>query len=254
MTRMIQKVRNKMIKKFFLTAAAAAALAAGVLPAQADVQFESKHQEECAIWLCLPVGFAPAECSKPHQRFRERVFRKHPLSPAPKLSSCKDKDDGNDEGFDISFDTVAYVPAHRECVEYKMVCQEGHYSSMGGWQATGTHECSDSEKSSVTARKVYAQPRECLAWRNVPAQDFPPPCIEYSSSTGPKVLHEGCVMTTRTAITQYGQQVGKAFYEADYQDGTGAQADFSDEASADTTVHTDDSCKVDAGGSSKWCR
>ena len=52
-----------MIKKFFLTAAAAAALAAGCLPAQADVQFESKHQEECAIWLCLPVGFAPADAS-----------------------------------------------------------------------------------------------------------------------------------------------------------------------------------------------
>ena len=54
-----------MIKKFFLTAAAAAALAAGCLPAQADVQFESKHQEECAIWLCLPVGFAPAESAFP---------------------------------------------------------------------------------------------------------------------------------------------------------------------------------------------
>lgn len=253
MTRMIQKVRNKMIKKFFLTAAAAAALAAGSLPAQADVQFESKHQEECAIWLCLPVGFAPAECEKPHQRFRERVFRKHPLSPAPKLSSCKDKDDGNDEGFDVDFRTVAYIPAHRECVEYKMVCQEGHYGSMGGWQATGTHECSDSEKSSVSARKVYAQPRECLAWRNVPAQEKQPPCFHYGSY-GPvyREGYEGCVMTTKTKITQYGQQVGKAFYEADYQDGTGAQADFSDAAAADTSVHKDGSCKVSAG--SDWCR
>ena len=106
-----------MIKKFFLTAVATA-LAAGALPAQADVQFESKHQEECAIWLCLPVGFAPAECEKPHQRFRERVFRRHPLPPAPKLSSCKDKDDGNDEGFDIKLSQVAYIPAHRECCEY----------------------------------------------------------------------------------------------------------------------------------------
>ena len=246
-----------MIKKFFLTAAAAAALAAGSLPAQADVQFESKHQEECAIWLCLPVGFAPAECSKPHQRFRERVFRKHPLSPAPKLSSCKDKDDGNDEGFDISFDTVAYIPAHRECAEYKMLCEEGHYGSMGGWQATGTHECSDSEKSSVTARKVYAQPRECLAWRNVPAKEVDPPCVEHGSY-GPVVRHPGCVMTTKTAITQYGQQVGKTFYEADYRDGTGAQADFSDAAAADTSVHKDGSCKVstaaDMYADPNWCR
>ena len=241
-----------MIKKFFLTAAAAAALAAGCLPAQADVQFESKHQEECAIWLCLPVGFAPAECSKPHQRFRERVFRKHPLSPAPSLSSCKDKDDGDDEGFDIDFRTVAYIPAHRECVEYKMVCQEGHYSSMGGWQATGTHECSDSEKSSVSARKVYAQPRQCLAWRNVPAQEKQPPCVEYGSY-GHVYRSEGCVMTTKTRITQYGQQVGKNYYEADYREGNAAQADF-DETPVDTSVHTDDSCKVDAGGSSKWCR
>lgn len=242
-----------MVKKFFLTAAAAA-LAAGTLPAQADVQFESKHQEECAIWLCLPVGFAPAECSKPHQRFRDRVFRKHPLSPAPKLSSCKDKDDGNDEGFDISFDTVAYIPAHRECVEYKMVCQEGHYSPMGGWQATGTHECSDSEKSSVSARKVYAQPRQCLAWRNVPAKEVTPPCYTYGSNTGPQLKpgYDGCVMTTKTNITQYGQQVGKTFYEADYRDGTGAQADFSDQAAADTSIHRDDSCKVSAG--SNWCR
>lgn len=40
-----------MIKKFFLTAAAAAALAAGALPAQADVQFESKHQELSLIHI-----------------------------------------------------------------------------------------------------------------------------------------------------------------------------------------------------------
>lgn len=242
-----------MIKKFFLTAVATA-LAACVLPAQADVQFESKHQEECAIWLCLPVGFAPAECAKPHQRFRERVFRRHPLPPAPKLSSCKDKDDGNDEGFDISFDTVAYVPAHRECVEYKMVCQEGHYSPMAGWQATGTHECSDSEKSSVTARKVYAQPRQCLAWRNVPAKEVTPPCYTYGSNTGPQLKpgYDGCVMTTKTNVTQYGQQVGKTFYEADYRDGTGAQADFSDQAAADTSIHRDGSCNVSAY--SNWCR
>ncbi len=243
-----------MIKIFFLTAVATA-LAAGALPAQADVQFESKHQEECAIWLCLPVGFAPAECSKPHQRFRERVFRKHPLSPAPKLSSCKDKDDGNDEGFDISFDTVAYVPAHRECVEYKMVCQYGHYESS--WVPQGsTYECTDKDKakSDYSVRRTYAQPRQCLAWRNVPAKEVTPPCYTYGSNTGPQLKpgYDGCVMTTKTAIYQYGQQVGKTFYEADYRDGTGAQADFSDQAAADTSIHRDDSCKVRAG--SNWCR
>lgn len=238
-----------MIKKFFLTAAAAA-LVAGAVPAEADVEFESKHQEECAIWLCLPVGFAPAECAKPHQRFRERVFRKHPLSPAPSLSSCKDKDDGDDEGFDIDFRTVAYIPAHRECVEYKMVCQEGHYESSWVPHGNRTHECTEKDSS---AHRVIAQPRQCIAWRNVPAQEVEPPCVTQGSYS-PVMRYEGCVMTTKTKITQYGQQVGKAFYESDYQDGTGAQADFSDEASADTTVHTDDSCKVDAGGSSKWCR
>lgn len=232
-----------MIKKFLLAASAAAALAAGVLPAQADVQFESKHQEECAIWLCLPVGFAPAECEKPHQRFRERVFRRHPLPPAPKLSSCKDKDDGNDEGFDIKLSQVAYIPAHRECVEYKMVCQDGHYESSWVPHGNSTHECTDKDKakSDYSVRRTYAQPRQCLAWRNVPAKEVTPPCYTY-----------GCVMTTKTNITQYGQQVGKTFYEADYRDGTGAQADFSDQAAADTSIHRDGSCNVSAY--SNWCR
>lgn len=252
MTRMIQKVRNKMIKKFFLTAAAAA-LAASTMPAQADVQFESKHQEECAIWLCLPVGFAPAECAKPHQRFRERVFRKHPLSPAPKLSSCKDKDDGNDDGFDISFDTVAYIPAHRECVEYKMVCQYGHYESS--WVPQGsTYECTDKDKakSDYSVRRTYAQPRQCLAWVNVPAHEVQPPCFE-QGGYGPvyRKDHEGCVMTTKTRITQYGQQVGKNYYEADYREGNALEASF-DETPVDTSVHTDGTCNVSAG--SDWCR
>ena len=231
---------------------------AGAMPAQADVEFENKHQEECAIWLCLPVGFAPAECAKPHQRFRDRVFRKHPLSPAPKLSSCKDKDDGNDEGFDISFNTVAYVPAHRECVEYKMVCQDGHYESS--WVPHGsTHECTDMDKakSDYSVRRTYAQPRQCLAWRNVPAKEVTPPCVEHGNY-GPVVRHPGCVMTTKTVITQYGQQVGKTFYEADYKSGTGAQADFSDQAAADTSVHRDGSCKVSATADMyadpNWCR
>lgn len=238
-----------MIKKFFLTAAVAA-LAAGALPARADVQFESKHQEECAIWLCLPVGFAPAECAKPHQRFRERVFRKHPLSPAPKLSSCKDKDDGNDEGFDIDFHTVAYIPAHRKCVQYKEVCQSGHYG-YSGWQATGTHDCSEEEmkKSSISAHRVIATPRQCLAWRNVPAQEVQPPCVEYGN--GPVYRYEGCVMTTKTRITQYGQQVGKDYYEADYREGNASAASF-DETPVDTSVHTDGTCNVSE--SSDWCR
>ena len=238
-----------MIKKFLLAASAAAALAAGVLPAQADVQFESKHQEECAIWLCLPVGFAPAECSKPHQRFRERVFRRHPLPPAPKLSSCKDKDDGNDEGFDIKLSQVAYIPAHRECVEYKMVCQDGHYERSWVPHGNSTHECTDKDKakSNYSARRVYAQPRQCLAWRNVPVKEVTPPCfVNGSNGHQLKPGYDGCVMTTKTNITQYGQQVGKTFYEADYRDGTGAQADFSDQAAADTSIHRDGSCNVSA--------
>lgn len=109
-------------------------------------------------------------------------------------------------------------------------------------------------KSNYSARRVYAQPRQCLAWRNVPAKEVTPPCYTYGSNTGPQLKpgYDGCVMTTKTNITQYGQQVGKTFYEADYRDGTGAQADFSDQAAADTSIHRDGSCNVSAY--SNWCR
>lgn len=46
-------------------------------------------QDECAIWLCLPAAFAPAECSSPHRAFKKRVLKGK--SPLPSMSSCKEK-------------------------------------------------------------------------------------------------------------------------------------------------------------------
>ena len=79
--------------------------------------------DECGIWLCAPLGFAPGDCAGPH---RAMIRRLHKLqSPLPSLSSC---------GSNVKSDVIAhdgraaYIPSHDVCIEYK---EETVYTNMG---------------------------------------------------------------------------------------------------------------------------
>ena len=61
--------------------------------------------DECAIWLCLPVGFVPGECSKARTAMYKRVFKGK--GPLPRFSSCSA--DGNANGFDARRGVAAKI-------------------------------------------------------------------------------------------------------------------------------------------------
>lgn len=45
-------------------------------------------QDECAIWLCLPLGFAPSDCDGPVKAMLKRLAHIPPKGPLPPFSSC----------------------------------------------------------------------------------------------------------------------------------------------------------------------
>ena len=72
------------------------ALVGAVLTAQLTVPtpVRAASQDECAIWLCLPLGFAPSACSSAWRAFVKRVFRFRPKPPLPAFGSCAVEADG----------------------------------------------------------------------------------------------------------------------------------------------------------------
>lgn len=80
--------------------------------------------DECGIWLCAPIGFAPGDCAGPHRAMIRRIHKLQ--SPLPSLSSC---------GSNVNTDTVvahdgraAYIPSHEICLEYS---EETIYTAYG---------------------------------------------------------------------------------------------------------------------------
>lgn len=69
--------------------------------------------DECAIWLCLPMGFLSPHCNGPRAEMISRIFRRK--SPAPSWSHCTRTDDtaDNNNGFEVRREAVAFVPPDR---------------------------------------------------------------------------------------------------------------------------------------------
>lgn len=56
--------------------------------------------DECAIWLCLPVGFVFPECGGARLAMYERLFTFQ--SPAPSFSSCESPNSTNSNSYTVS--------------------------------------------------------------------------------------------------------------------------------------------------------
>lgn len=92
--------------------------------------------DECAIWLCLPVSFAASGCSGPFSAFKDRI--KHFKSPLPNLASCLvSSDDVVVEGIEASQMTsqegiAAFIPATKTMPKSYVKgipCRSHHFSS-----------------------------------------------------------------------------------------------------------------------------
>lgn len=81
------------------------------------VQADPSHEDECAIWLCAPAGFAVPECSGAHSAMHWRI--RHHKSPLPSFSSCSEDLD-SEGGISYQEGYAAYIPEHKisKCVQY----------------------------------------------------------------------------------------------------------------------------------------
>lgn len=70
-------------------------------------------QDECAIWLCLPQGFAPPECAGPRSAMTQRIHKGK--SPLPKLSNCGGDDDNSSK---VVTGFAALIPEHEKCEKW----------------------------------------------------------------------------------------------------------------------------------------
>lgn len=67
----------------------------------------SSNDNECGIWLCLPVGFGVQGCSEPKKAFLKRIRKGR--SPLPSLGRCSG---GKSEGrYDMVYDPFQSCPA-----------------------------------------------------------------------------------------------------------------------------------------------
>lgn len=87
---------------------------------QLSVASQNKGSDDCAIWLCLPVGFAHETCNDPHRAFLRRI-RQH-KSPLPPFSDCKSKSSlSSNDDFSSKNGVSAYLPKRtvqtEKCIE-----------------------------------------------------------------------------------------------------------------------------------------
>ena len=67
----------------------------------------SADQNECAIWLCLPIGFSMPECQTARSAMMKRLFQFE--SPAPSFSSCEVEGSAKTNNYDIARGQAALI-------------------------------------------------------------------------------------------------------------------------------------------------
>lgn len=92
------------------TVAFASTIGSLVFPAAA----QAASQNECAIWLCAPTGFAYSGCGGAKSAMHKRVLQGKP--PFPSYSSCAVEDDSMSGKHGIA----AYHPAWDECIDWQV--------------------------------------------------------------------------------------------------------------------------------------
>ena len=90
-----------MMKAKLFAAAVACSLA---LPAQAA------SEDECAIWLCITVGFAPSECQSARVAMYKRLLEFK--SPLPSFGSCS-VDGANTTNLDYAWEPASVIYPRR---------------------------------------------------------------------------------------------------------------------------------------------
>lgn len=116
---------------------------------------------ECAIWMCLPMGF-PSGCGEAKSEFKKRI-KKH-KSPLPSFSSClvgTPNNEENSDRFDAKSGVAALIPPYKYCVREERY-QHGKDSGTRcvEWGMT-QQEIVKGTYCQYSSKNGYRSPRHC---------------------------------------------------------------------------------------------
>jgi len=82
------------MKAALIKAAAVTSLMIGIYGSSTEPAYAAS-EDECAIWLCLPLSFVYSECNVAYSAMLDRIFSFPPKPPLPLFGSCSaDAPDG----------------------------------------------------------------------------------------------------------------------------------------------------------------
>ena len=84
------------------------------------------NDDECAIWLCAPVGFGPSECGPAHRAMVKRVhLGKGPIPPFSLCNKHSSNSAISNTEMSSADGIAAFIPSHTICTEYKEDVRHG---------------------------------------------------------------------------------------------------------------------------------
>lgn len=104
-------------------------------------QAAPSHEDQCAIWLCLPGGF-PEGCGAARNAMNWRIEHHH--SPLPPFSSCAINYDSNGDGKDdfiVQERRVILINKQLECIMTRRRSQQNCKSLAGQYEARPGSTC-----------------------------------------------------------------------------------------------------------------
>lgn len=148
------------IKKTFLMHLLSAML---FLPFLLPSSANAASEDECAIWICLPGGFAPSECNPAKSAMISRVKDLKP--PLPPFSACMNDPDAQTSNMTSNYGVAAVIPEHQECtsmVDHYNGMQCASYKTVPEQRIRGTsctvhHESGIREPAGCTRTERYAE-------------------------------------------------------------------------------------------------
>lgn len=152
------------------------------------------HDNECALYLCLPAGFMSNECSTPHKRFIQRMTDLnwkggYNYTPLPNYLYCKNNESSEKNEISNAYAQLgqevpesvmkstninyvwridAKVPEHKECTgwSHSYVCTNGEYPGKEfPTRAQAERKCS--RNSNHPSGQNIKELTWCSSWKTV---------------------------------------------------------------------------------------
>lgn len=191
-----------MNRKFTAAAAAVFALTLSAQAFAASSGIMSDRQNECAIWLCLPGGFAEG-CSASYSSYIKRITSftggKHPkrkYTDLPKFDLCVDENPPGIEDYNVEKSEITYNSAYEVHMPAYNTCTSWKRTSCGHSGCSTTKKC---KAVKTTAARTFISDEKYHSYSTINVGD-----TEYTTKYAPTRLYSEVLVD--------GEPVGSRWY------------------------------------------